>query len=135
MQDRPTAEELLSTIAGLLEDEVLPALQGPLQHSVRVAANLCRILEREAALGPGLEQRELEQLAALLGESASRGPLALTTALDARLAPGDPELERRAWPVLVDIVRGKLGVAKPGHDAWDFRSELEPDGEGADGER
>ena len=51
MLDRPNASELLETIAELLGDEVLPATSGLLQHKVRVAANLCRILDREARLG------------------------------------------------------------------------------------
>ncbi len=81
MQDRPTAQELLATIAELLEGEVLQSLEGegPLQHQVRVAGNLSRILGRE-----------------------------------------------RAWAALVEIVRAKLAITKPGHDAYDFTAELEP---------
>lgn len=126
MQDRPTASELLGTIADLLENEVLAAMRGGLQHQVRVAGNLCRILEREARLGAAAEAREVERLAEALGEpTAGRDALALTQALAARLdAGGDAALEKRAWRALVEIVRGKLAIAKPGHDAWDFRAEL-----------
>jgi hypothetical protein len=127
MQDRPTASELLETIADLLEQELLGATQGPLQHSVRVAGNLCRILEREARLGAAQDEREAELLAGVLGEPpGDRNALALSEALVQRLdAGGDAALERRAWPALVEIVRGKLAIAKPGHDAWDFTAELE----------
>jgi hypothetical protein len=126
MQDRPTASELLEAIAGLLEGELLDATRGGLQHQVRVAGNLCRILEREARLGAGAEAREAALLAGALGEEpAGRDALALSRALVARLdAGGDPALERRAWRALVEIVRGKLAIAKPGHDAWDFDAEL-----------
>ncbi len=126
MQDRPTAQELLRTIGDLLQGEVLRATEGALQHQVRVAGNLCRILERELALGPELDAREVELLAGLLGEDAAgRDALALGAQLVERLRADDPELETRAWPALVEIVRGKLAIAKPGHDAYDFADELE----------
>lgn len=127
MQDRPTAAELLVTIAELLERDVLAATKGGLQHAVRVAGNLCRILEREARLGAAHDAREVELLAAALGEApAGRDALALSGALVARLAAADdPALERRAFAAAVEIVRGKLAIAKPGHDAWDFSAELD----------
>jgi hypothetical protein len=127
MQDRPTASELLATIAELLENEVLAATQGGLQHQVRVAGNLCRILEREARLGAAGDAREAELLASALGEpAAGRDTLALSQALVARLDAGaDAALAARAWRALVEIVRGKLAIAKPGHDAWDFGAELD----------
>jgi hypothetical protein len=94
---------------------------------VRVAGNLCRILEREVRLGAAHNARELELLAGALGEPAGdRDPLALSRALVARLEAGsDAALEKRAWAALVEIVRGRLAIAKPGHDAWDFTAELE----------
>ena len=49
MQNLPSTERLLADIALLLESDVLAAVPSSLQHNVRVAANLCRILEREAA--------------------------------------------------------------------------------------
>jgi hypothetical protein len=127
MQDRPTASELLATIADLLEHEVLAATQGGLQHQVRVAGNLCRILEREAWLGAAADAREAELLAQALGEApAGRDALALSHALVAKLdASADAALAARSWRALVEIVRGKLAIAKPGHDAWDFRAELD----------
>jgi hypothetical protein len=125
MQDRPSASELLATIADLLENDVLAATEGGLKHQVRVAGNLCRILEREARLGAALEAREVELLAGALSEpAAGRDALALSAALAARLDAGpDPALERRAFPALLEIVRGKLAVAKPGHDDYDFAGE------------
>jgi hypothetical protein len=125
LQDRPNAGELLEAIADLLEKELLPALQGPLQHPARVAGNLCRILEREARLGAAHDAREIELLASALAEApGGRDALTLSRALVARLDAGhDPVLERRAFRALVEIVRGKLAIAKPGHDAWDFAAE------------
>ena len=127
MQDRPTASELLEAIADLLEREVLAATKGGLQHQVRVAANLCRIVEREVRLGAADDARAIDLLASALGEPpAGRDALALSHALVARLDAGaDAALEKRAWRALVEIVRGKLAIAKPGHDAWDFSAELD----------
>jgi hypothetical protein len=127
MQDRPTASELLSTIADLLEKQVLGATQGALRHSVRVAGNLCRILEREAESGAALERREVELLAEVLGEApGDRDALTLSRALAERLdTSADRALERRAHQALVEIVRGKLSIAKPGHDTYDFGAELD----------
>ena len=130
MQDRPTAQELLATIAELLEGEVLQSLEGegPLQHQVRVAGNLSRILGRELELGARHEASEVALLSEVLGEDAAgRNAKALSQALVDRLnAAPNPEFERRAWAALVEIVRGKLAITKPGHDAYDFTAELEP---------
>ena len=125
MQDRPTASELLSTIAEFLEGAVLEATSGGLKHQVRVAGNLCRILEREAALGAAQEARETRLLASVLGETANgRDARALSAALVARLeASHDAALEQRVVPALLEIVRGKLAIAKPGHDDYDFSGE------------
>lgn len=125
MQDRPTASELLATIADLLEGDVLAATKGGLQHQVRVAGNLCRILEREASLGAQQEAREVALLSQVLGEPANgRDARALSAALVARLGAGhDAALEKRAFPALLEIVRGKLAIAKPGHDDYDFANE------------
>ena len=127
MQDRPTASELLEAIGDLIENEMLPALEGPLRHQLRVAGNLARILEREARLAPALEVREAELLQEVLGDRIDgRDAAALTAALAEHLErERDPALERRAWRALLEIVRGKLSIAKPGYDAFDFAAELE----------
>ena len=131
MQDRPTAAELLETIADLLEGPLLEATGGALKHPVRVAGNLCRILGREAALSPGHDAREIQLLAQVLGvESEGRDSASLSDELAQRLRPApdpdpDPELEARAWSALVEIVRAKLAIAKPGHCDYDFSAETE----------
>ena len=118
MQYRPTAAELLSTIGDLLDDEVLPVVPEALQHKVRVAANLARILEREARLAPGALEREHDLLAGLLGHQGELEDL--RSELTKRLRAGDePEFERDAWEVLVAVARDDLAIAKPGHDSWE----------------
>lgn len=96
MQYRPTATELLTTLAELLEETLLPAVPPELRHQARVGAHLARLLERELRLGPEAARRERE----------TRGRL-------------DPADEVGLWAALVEIVRADLAIAKPGYDAWE----------------
>ncbi len=118
MQYRPTASELLITIADLLDTEVLPALPPELQHKARVAANLARIIEREERLAPEGAGQERELLAGVLGRSGELPDL--RAELASRLRAGtDPAFEAAAWDALVAIARDDLAIAKPGHDGWE----------------
>lgn len=118
MQYRPDAAELLDAVATLLEREVLGAVPPHLQHQVRVAGNLCRILERESRLAPSNDEAERERWAALLGHD---GPLPqLRAELAARLdepAPLDPTTDRAIRAALLETLRADLAIAKPGYDA------------------
>ena len=120
MQDRPTAAELLADIAELLEGETLQATTGALRHKIRVAGNLCRILEREIEQGPAGEERERELLAGLLAEPADgRSAAELNAAVAERLA-------ERAGIDFVGVHR-KRTAATPCEDAL-----IEEIAEGAD---
>jgi hypothetical protein len=122
---------LLDTLAGYLEDELMPALDGPLAYRTRVAANLVHILQREDALGDAALARECELVCGLLGidpATPRSGPLAeqvidlnrrLVAAIDA-----DRIEHARAWLVLMEIARAKLAIIRPGYDAWDAAVEL-----------
>ncbi|MEU1983126.1 DUF6285 domain-containing protein [Nocardia sp. NPDC019395] len=96
MQNRPTAAELLESLAELLEETLLPALPPDLQHRARVGANLARILGREVELGPAAAAREKELLEAV--------------------PAGD---EDALWQALTEVVRADLAIAKPGYDSWE----------------
>src|SRR5580765_6343423 len=91
MQYRPTAAELLADIADLLEQEVLPVVGGPVQHKVRVAANVARILEQEVTLAADNAVRERTVELHLLGLPDGDGtPLPeLRARLAAALRAGD----------------------------------------------
>lgn len=120
MLDRPDAATLLQAMADTLSDEVLPATSGAARHSVRVVANLCRILEREVRDGGEVHARATRSLAALLGREAPLEELARE--LDRRLAAGGEgaegaEFEARAGRVLLEDVRRRLAIDKPGYDA------------------
>src|SRR3954465_9234255 len=128
MHDRPTSAELLADIGDLLERDIVPALQGPIQHQARVAGNLCRIVEREVRLGPEIDQHEAELLSGLLGREPLRAVSAadlaeLNQAVAERLRTGDAAFEAAAYPVLVEITKAKLSIVKPGHDSYDFAGE------------
>jgi hypothetical protein len=122
MQYRPTATELLETIAALLADEVVDALHGPVQHKVRVAANVASILAREAEVAPANADREARLTRALLDlDGTDATPLAelrlrLATALRSGELPGRTDDE--VWESLLQITRDDLTIAKPGHDSW-----------------
>lgn len=116
MQDQPDAARLLEAVADTLETRVLPAADPELRHEVRVAASLCRIVQREITLDPESDIRAAQALGALLGHAGTSWELwaELAARLDDEPAfvPGD-EATRA---VLLSIVRDKLAVAKPGYD-------------------
>jgi hypothetical protein len=97
-------------------------VSGPLQHKVRVAANVARILQREVTLAAGNAERELVIGRRLL-DLPDDDPTSLAD-LRARLAaalrigdlPGHTDSE--VWNALVAITRDDLAICKPGHDSW-----------------
>lgn len=118
MQYRPDAAELLDAVATLLERDVLGAVPPHLQHQVRVAGNLCRIVEREWRLAPDADTAERSRWIELLGHDGSLTDL--RAELAARLddpAPIDPALDRSIRTALLDTLRADLAIAKPGYDA------------------
>lgn len=122
MQDRPDAAELLDTVAKFLEEELMPTLDGPLAYRTRVAANLVRILEREATLGPAATARErtlLREVLGATGEDVARLNAQLATDIAAGRIAHDI-----AWRALMEIARAKLDIVRPGYDAYDARGEL-----------
>lgn len=120
MQPRPTASEILSTVAQVIEEQIVPALSGQVQHNARVAANLVQIVERELRLAPAADERERAALAALLGIDGDVASLRARFAADLRSGMADSaEKAAEVWPVLMAGVKDELAVVKPGHDSWD----------------
>lgn len=100
MQYRPTAPELLTALADLLEITLMPALPPDLRHQARVGAHLARMLERELTVG-----------------TAPEPPDEATPGVE---DPGDGVADDELrWAALVSVVRADLAVAKPGYDAWE----------------
>jgi hypothetical protein len=123
MQERPDAAELLATVADFLEQELLPSLEGPASYRTRVAVNLLKILEREQRLGPAALERECELLSKLLGVGDVSDPFELNRRLAAAIDAGAVSHED-AWPVLMEMARGKLAISRPGYDSYDPSGEL-----------
>jgi hypothetical protein len=112
----PTAAELAAAITRLLDEQVMGAVPPHLQHPVRVAGHLVALLEREARLGPATVAHERRLLNDLLGAEVADP----NAAVAARISDtDDPEFEHRAWATLVEITRGDLAIAKPGHESWE----------------
>jgi len=115
MIDRPDAERLLQAMAESLENDVLPESSGAARHALRVVANLCRILAREALLGEDAERATRDALAQWLSREA---PLPdLVRDLDEHLRAGDADFDREAREILLADARRRLAIDKPGYDA------------------
>lgn len=129
MQHPPTASDLLATVAEVLDDEIVPALKGPVQHHARVAASIVAIIERELRLGPEAEIREQRLLAEILATDPNGGPTPEDPAerraeVARRLRGGladDLGTHAEVWARLCEIVRADLAIAKPGYDSWEGR--------------
>jgi hypothetical protein len=125
MQDRPTYNEILEAVQQFLENEVVPALDGPKKFHARVAANLLAIVRRELQTEPAQLTGEWNDVNALLGVAEPMPPdrdellsrlRERTTELCKRIRRG--EADSGAWrPAVLDHVRqtvtAKLEVANP----------------------
>jgi len=91
--DRPTAVELLEIMAATMSETVVPATAPHAQHQARVVANLCRILGREL--------------------SAAHPP---RSPIPASLLDVDEATAAAAYNDVLELVRAKLTINKPGYD-------------------
>ena len=125
MQDRPSMRELLDAVRAFLEEDVVPALEGPRQFHARVAANVLAIVGRELAGEEASLLAEWQRLARLTG-GASEPPPRLealraavregTAALAERIRRGDADAGPFRDAVRAHVratVEDKLGVANP----------------------
>jgi hypothetical protein len=130
MQDRPTAAELLATLTEYLEGEVLPNVEGTLRYHTLVAANLTKMLRREAELYPAAAVREQAALTDLLGaagdQQADLATLNAELARRLRNGEGDRAFELRCWDLLSAANADKLAISKPGYDRYDTADEVRP---------
>ncbi len=117
MQDRPTAPELLDSVAEYLFGELRPGVPREQRFRVLVAANVCAVVAREIRAGEGPDREDLELFNDLLGEE--QGDVRTAAAeLSRRLRSGelDDRIDELA-PRLEEHVRRKLEIARPGYDA------------------
>ena len=125
MQDRPSVRELLDAVRAFLEEDVVPALEGPRQFHARVAANVLAIVGRELAGEEASLLAEWQRMARLTG-GASERPSRLealraavregTAALAERIRRGDADAGPFRDAVRAHVratVEDKLRVANP----------------------
>jgi hypothetical protein len=117
VQYRPTAEEILQAVSKSLEEVVLPKTTADAQHTVRVAANLLRILQRELQLSADANAHEAQVLSALLGTDGSLESLRAEF-VQREDVEGNDDLDPVVLESLATIVRRDLAIAKPGYDSW-----------------
>ncbi|MFL5908590.1 MAG: DUF6285 domain-containing protein [Solirubrobacterales bacterium] len=115
MQDRPTAPELLDSVAEYLFGELRPEVPREQRFKVLVAANLCAVVAREIRAGEEPDREDLALFNELLGETLD-DVHAAAAALSARLRSGelDDRIDELA-PRLEEHLRRKLDVARPGY--------------------
>ena len=68
MQDRPTAAELLDSVAEYLFAELRPEVPQEQRFKVLVAANICAVVAREISAGDEPDREDLALFGELLGE-------------------------------------------------------------------
>jgi hypothetical protein len=112
--DRPTARELIETVAEHLAVNVRPQLSGHASFEAVIATNLLAIALRELELEAELAELDREQLTSLLGQDASLGELERQLAFSIR----EGELDDRAGEVKA-ILRASAGrrlrISNPGY--------------------
>ena len=114
-QDRPTAPELLDSIAEYLFAELRPEVPREQRFKVLVAANVCGVVAREIRAGDEPDEADLTLFSELLDEQQSDAQAAAAE-LSRRLREGelDDRIEELA-PRLEEHVRRKLDIARPGY--------------------
>ena len=78
MHDRPTVDELLRAVELLLDEQLVPTLDGSRKYNARVAANVIRIARRELQHEETQLDAEWQGLDLLLGPAARPATLAST---------------------------------------------------------
>lgn len=114
-QDRPTAPELLESVAEYLFGELRAEVPREQRFKVLVAANVCAVVAREIRAGEDPDESDLALFNELLGEDLGDARSAAAE-LSRRLRDGelDDRIEELA-PRLEEHVRRKLEIARPGY--------------------
>ena len=124
MHDRPTVDELLRAVELLLDEELVPTLDGSRKYNARVAANVIRIARRELQHEEAQLDAEWRGLGLLLESAARPATLATTKQqliernreLSDRIREGDADDGRFRELVLAhvrDTVHAKMEVSNP----------------------
>jgi len=130
MHDRPSVDELLRAVELLLDEQLVPSLDGARKYNARVASNVVKMVRRELQLEELQLDAEWRGLDVILGPEERPRTLdglrqALRTrneALVERIRDGDADAGDMRTMVLAhvrDTVHAKLEVSNPGWLAGD----------------
>ena len=124
MHDRPTVDELLRAVEMLLDEQLVPTLDGSRKYNARVAANVIRIARRELQHEETQLEAEWCGLDMLLGPAARPATLVTTKQLlmernrelSERIREGDADAGRfreLTFAHVRDTVHAKMEVSNP----------------------
>jgi Domain of unknown function (DUF6285) len=115
MQDRPTAPELLDSVAEYLFAELRPEVPREQRFKVLVAANVCAVVAREIRAGEQPDREDLTLFGELLGHEIE-DPHEAAAELSRRVRSGefDDRIDELT-PRLEEHVRRQLDIARPGY--------------------
>lgn len=124
MHDRPTVDELLRAVEMLLDEQLVPTLEGSGKYNARVAANVIRIARRELQHEETQLDAEWRGLDMLLEPVARPATLATTKQqliernreLSERIREGDADSGRfreLTFAHVRDTVHAKMEVSNP----------------------
>lgn len=116
-QYQPDAPTLLAAVADLL-DQMTDDVDSVNRHQIRVAAHLVRLIKRELEQGTETEAEELVALRGLVDDRSMGIEQATARVCELLGSDGSGVFAQRAWPVLVEITRADLAIAKPGYTQW-----------------
>lgn len=125
MHDRPTVDELLRAVELLLDEQLVPSLEGARKYNARVAANVIRTVRRELQHEERQLDTEWRGLDIVLGpaqrpptlHALRRSLLERNGELSERIREGDADTGAFRELVLAhvrDTVHAKLEVSDPG---------------------
>lgn len=117
MQDAPTPEEILETVAKLMRETLMPELSGRSAYLVRVAANALDLARRQIQREGAPDAEELGRLRTLLRSDGSLPELTreLCEAIEGhRITPATPGLVEHLWATTLE----KMAVDQPNYAAY-----------------
>jgi hypothetical protein len=112
--DRPTATELLESVAEFIEVKVIPGLDNATAFYSRVALNVLAIVSREVEQGGSFRAEEAERLMSLLSTSADLESMNKTLAEKISLGELDyssAEVTDHLW----ETTLAKLAIDNPNY--------------------
>jgi hypothetical protein len=125
MHDRPSVDELLRAVELLLDEQLMPALDGSRKYNARVATNVVRIVRRQLQHEEKQIDAEWRGLDLVLGSAPRPATLDATkrqlhernAELSGRIREGDADsghFRDLVFAHVRDTVHAKLEVSDPG---------------------